>query len=433
MRAQLSKIAAASLLISSSIFALSFPLSNHANATTSYSFTNAGATGMNGPTQGQVTSSYSATTLAGKVFINTQGVQEWAPSTSGLYQINLAGASGGTGTVGAGGKGAFLSIKVSLTVGETLSIVVGQQGSNFNANAGFPSGAGGGGTFVYKKSDNSYLAVAGGGGGGGGSATSLLTSQTTAHGKFDTTTGSSVTITGGFNSPGGTSGSGGRGSTRLLLFGGPGAGVNSDGATSNGGQGKSRASGWIGGNASTCMYPVVGGFGGGGGAGCESASYNIYGWAGGAGGYSGGGAGGNGGNNDGQYGGGGGSYYTGTFLSGTTGSNTGHGYATITSTELISTTSSVSITGNPATTEFNKPLTVSATVSKAGKITFTENGRRIPGCIAKIAVTSATCIWKPRIRGSVRVVAVLTPTDSGYLTSASAPVNIFVVARTTPR
>jgi hypothetical protein len=433
MRAQLSKIAAASLLICSSVFTLTFPLSNQANATTSYSFTNAGASGMNGPTQGQVNSAYSATTLAGKVLINTQGIQEWAPTSSGLYQINLAGASGGGGISGAGGKGAFLSIKVSLTAGETLSIVVGQKGSDSNTIAAFPSGAGGGGTFVYKKSDNSYIAVAGGGGGGGGSNTNLLTSQSTANGKFDTTTGSSVTITGGFNSPGGTSGSGGRGSTRLLLFGGPGAGVNSDGATSNNGQGKSRLNGWIGGNASTCTYPAAGGFGGGGGAGCESASYNLYGWAGGGGGYSGGGAGGNGGNSDGQYGGGGGSYYTGTFLSGTTGSNIGHGYVTITSSELISTTNTVSITGSPATAEYNRPLTVSAAVSQPGKITFTENGRKIPGCIAKIVLTSTSCIWKPRIRGSVRVVAILTPADAGYSASTSAPVNISVIRRITPR
>jgi len=433
MKAQLSKLTAASILLSSSIFTLSFPLANEATAATTYSFTNAGATGMNGPTQAQVTSAYAATTLAGKVVINTQGVQEWAPPTSGLYQIDLAGASGGGGKVGAGGKGALLSIKVSLSAGETLSIVVGQKGSDSNTIAAFPSGAGGGGTFIYKKLDNTYIAVAGGGGGGGGSATNLLTSQTTANGKHDTTTGSSVTIMAGYFSPGGNSGAGGGISTRLVLYGGPGAGVNSDGVTSNNGQGKSRINGWIGGNASTCLYPASGGFGGGGGAGCESASYNSYGWAGGGGGYSGGGAGGNGGQSDGQYGGGGGSYYTGTFLSGISGSNTGHGYVTITSTELISTTSSISITGNPSTTEFNKPLSVSATVSNAGKVTFTENGRKIPGCIAKIAVTSTSCSWKPKIRGSVQVVATLTPTDSGYSASKSSPVIIAVVARTTPR
>jgi len=429
MRANLTKLTVFSLALS----ALIFVPSSGAFAATTYSFTNASATGMNGPTLVQVNSAYSASTLSGKVAINTQGVQEWAPPTSGLYQIDLAGAAGGTGNGGAGGRGAFLSIKVSLNAGETISVVVGQKGSDYNNLAGFPGGSGGGGTFIYKKSDNSYIAVAGGGGGGASTVTNLLTSQTTANGKYDTTTGSTVAIMGSYYSPGGVNGSGGGKSTRNILHGAPGAGVNSDGTTVNGGQGKSRINGWLGGNASTCSYPVVGGFGGGGGAGCESTTYGQYGWAGGGGGYSGGGAGGNGGQSDGQYGGGGGSYYTGTFLSGASGNNSGHGYVTITSTELIATTSSVSITGNPSTSQFNKPLSISAAVSNAGKVTFTENGRKIPGCIGRPATTSATCNWKPKIRGTVRVVASLIPTDSGYLSSISAPVSITIVARTTPR
>lgn len=429
MRVQYSKLGVLALFLSSLITIQS----NTANAATTYSFTNAGATGMNGPTQAQINSAYSASTLNGKVVINTQGVQEWAPPTSGLYQINLAGASGGGGKIGSGGRGAYLSIKVSLTAGETLSIVVGQKGSDSNTIAAYPGGAGGGGSFIYKKLDNSFIAVAGGGGGGASSSSNLLTTQTTADGKYDTTTGTSVTIMGSFYSPGGVNGNGGGVSTRTLLYGAPGAGVNSDGTTSYGGQGKSRINGWLGGNASLCMYPAVGGFGGGGGAGCESATNNSYGWAGGGGGYSGGGAGGNGGQGDGQYGGGGGSYYTGIFLSGTSGSNSGHGYVTITSTELLATTSTVSITGNPSTNEYNKSLTVSAAISNAGKVTFTENGRKIPGCIGKPATTSATCSWKPKIRGSVRIVATLTPSDSAYASSTSSPVNIAIVARTTPR
>ena len=53
-------------------------------------------------------------------------------------------------------------------------------------------------------------------------------------------------------------------------------------------------------------------------------------WAGGGGGYSGGAAGFNTRAGDGQYAGGGGSYYTGTFISGTTGGNFGNGYVQIT-------------------------------------------------------------------------------------------------------
>ena len=49
--------------------------SNHSNGT--YTFTNAGATGREGPTQAQVNASYAGTNLAGLVTINTQGIQEW--------------------------------------------------------------------------------------------------------------------------------------------------------------------------------------------------------------------------------------------------------------------------------------------------------------------------------------------------------------------
>tara|TARA_E500000331_G_C16869930_1_gene545733 strand:+ start:343 stop:597 length:255 start_codon:yes stop_codon:yes gene_type:complete len=42
-----------------------------------YTFTNAGAEGREGPTQSQIDSNYSGTNLAGNVTINTRGIQEW--------------------------------------------------------------------------------------------------------------------------------------------------------------------------------------------------------------------------------------------------------------------------------------------------------------------------------------------------------------------
>ena len=47
-----------------------------AQASPVYSFTNAGATGRTGPTQAQVNTAYSGTTLANAVTINTQGIQD---------------------------------------------------------------------------------------------------------------------------------------------------------------------------------------------------------------------------------------------------------------------------------------------------------------------------------------------------------------------
>ncbi len=61
-------------------------------ASTTFSFTTAGATGKSGPTQAQVNSAYTATSLAGLVTINTQGIQEWTVPASGSYMITANGA-----------------------------------------------------------------------------------------------------------------------------------------------------------------------------------------------------------------------------------------------------------------------------------------------------------------------------------------------------
>lgn len=308
----------------------------------SFTFTHAGATGRNGPTLANCQSAYSATTWTQNTsFFNmtTQGVQLWTVPESGTYEITAAGAAGGNNTQvspnRAGGYGAVLTTRVSLVKSDILAIVVGQVGGNRGAGPtnNYCGGSGGGGSFVYNNSSISYYVVAGGGGGAAASGSNLLTSQTTAHGKYDTTFGSTVTIAGSFSAAGGTGGNGGGKSSRGILFAGPGAGILSDGASSNGLQGFSRLGGWLGGYTTTnSNFTVPGGFGGGGGAGdgSNNTSYANFCWAAGGGGYSGGGGGGNGGAGDGQYGGGGGSYYAGTFMSGTSGTNTGNGYVTIT-------------------------------------------------------------------------------------------------------
>ncbi len=307
-----------------------------------FTFTNASATGRSGPTLSACQSAYSsASWTQNTAFFNmtTQGIQLWTVPEDATYEITAAGAAGGNNTQVSpnriGGYGAVLTTRVSLTKSTIIAIVVGQMGGNRGAGptSNFCGGAGGGGSFVYNSSSFSYYAVAGGGGGAAASSTNLLTSQTTAHGKYDTTSGSTVTITNGYSAAGGTGGSGGGKSTRGILFAGPGAGISSDGAASNGLQGLSRLGGWLGGFTTVnSNFTVAGGFGGGGGAGdgSNNSAYANYCWAGGGGGYSGGGGGGNGGASDGQFGGGGGSYYAGTFISGTSGSNSNHGYVTIT-------------------------------------------------------------------------------------------------------
>ena len=311
-------------------------------AFSTFTFTNASATGRSGPTLSACQSAYSATSWTQNTsFFNmtTQGVQLWTVPETATYEITAAGAAGGNNTQVSpnrvGGLGAVLTTRVSLTKSDIVAIVVGQLGGNrgVGPTGNYCGGAGGGGSFVYNNSTISYYVVAGGGGGAAASGSNLLTTQTTANGKYDTTSGSTVSIAGGSSAAGGTGGNGGGKSTRGVLFAGPGAGILSDGAASNGLQGLSRVGGWLGGFTTTnSNYTVAGGFGGGGGAGdgSNNASYANYCWSGGGGGYSGGGGGGNGGAGDGQYGGGGGSFYAGTFVSGTSGNNTSHGYVTIT-------------------------------------------------------------------------------------------------------
>jgi len=127
---------------------------------TAITFTNAGATGVNGPTQSQLNSAYIGTSLAGLV-TSTNGIQLWTVPTSGIYSIISSGASGGGPT---GGKGAIIGGNVTLIQGEQLKILVGQVGAYVNDS--FKRGGGGGGTFVAR-SNNTPLIVAGSGGGQG--------------------------------------------------------------------------------------------------------------------------------------------------------------------------------------------------------------------------------------------------------------------------
>ena len=65
------------------IILVTFLLPIAALAQTAMNFSNASATGKDGPTQAQVTAAYDNTTLDDAVTINTQGIQEWTvPATA---------------------------------------------------------------------------------------------------------------------------------------------------------------------------------------------------------------------------------------------------------------------------------------------------------------------------------------------------------------
>lgn len=270
-------------------------------------FTNAGATGRFGPTQAQCNTAYGA----GVVTVTTQGFQEWKVPTTGKYKITALGASGGNASAHnyAGGNGASISGEVTLTAGEIIKIVVGQQGQTIEDN----QGAGGGGGSYVAKLDNTPIMIAGGGGGAGGvdSASKQATTTTTAN---DGKNGGN----------GGTALNGGNVGSGNSIAGAGGGGFNTNGSdgivrTSKGGF--SFINGSVGGLNQNGTS--AGGFGGGGGG-----AVNC-GYGGGGGGYSGGGpsgfAGGCGGN-----GGGAGSFNAGTNQINSGGANSGMGKVEIT-------------------------------------------------------------------------------------------------------
>jgi len=211
-------------------FAVSF-LATVAYAQIPLNFTNAAATGKDGPTQSQVNTAYDNTTLDDAVTINTQGIQEWTVPATATYTIEAYGAQGGrsylygTSTWYDGGKGAKMVADFSLTQGDVLKILVGQQGVEWTS--GQRGAGGGGGSFVVLSSGTTLLMAAGGGGGAGDYAYD-------GHGNSGTSGsagGNSSGNTGG--SSGGSGGSGGNNSS----YAGGGAGWNNGGGSSSYGKG----------------------------------------------------------------------------------------------------------------------------------------------------------------------------------------------------
>lgn len=98
------------------------------------------------------------------------------------------------------------------------------------------------------------------------------------------------------------------------------------------------------------------------------------------------------------------------------------------------TSTSLSITGSPSTTNYRyvRPLIVGVSVN--GKITVRANGVIISGCKNKLTSgLTFTCYWKPSTRGYVNLVASYTPTVAGYQASTSSTYRIFVTNRANTR
>ena len=308
---------------------------------TVHTFTNAGKTGSSGPSQSDVTSAYTGTSLEDKVVVNFQGIQEWTVPQTAEYTIEAFGAEGGTDkgnfnyngdTDHQPGKGAHIKGTFTLQKGEIIKIVVGQAGEQGISYGG----GGGGGTYVVKTPYNtnaSILVIAGGGGGAAPNADN----ETYKHGRADSTGGQS--FDNNLNViPGGVDGNGGGAMTSSPQGSGGGGGFFTNGVESYGGTSSSGLAFVNGGSGASGSYKLYGGFGGGGGG------HGNHTGGGGGGGYS-GGAGGANYNWPSWGGGGGGSYNNGSDKTNTAGARSGDGQVIITYSpgpEVTNVTSSVS-------------------------------------------------------------------------------------------
>ena len=353
-------------------------------------------------------------------FTYTGDYYSWTvPSGVTSITVDAYGAQGGksnytgssTSVPGTGGR---VQATLTTTSGESLHIYVGGQGSTASvaSNTSSPGwngggkggqgngtgyfGAGGGGASDIRTALgnlSSRILVAGGG--GGTSCNNCNTSDNGGNGGNLIGAEGALAAYGSVKSGGGTQSAGGLGNT-----------YSGWGASQAGSLG-------LGGNAQASDASVNGGGGGGGG---------YYGGGGGS-----------------WVGGGGGSSFThatrASAVTHTQGARTGNGLILITYSEIKTpTTTSLALAGNVTSIEKRKAIYLTATVTVAGKVTFFANGKRIAGCINKVAVsTTAACSVKASVMGKAIYTATYTPTSSSYLPSNSAPLAVTVVRRTGTR
>ena len=159
-------------------------------------FTTLGASGRLGPTS--IGSHYRGKDHDGQVTL-ASGIQKWTVPISGEYQVEAIGASGGYDTNANSrqyrGRGARMIGTFSLTKGEVIQILIGQEGG---INTVSRTSGGGGGSFVVRRGAIPLI-IAGGGGG--------IESATARHSQCDAST-STTGNTGYLSLAGGSGGSG---------------------------------------------------------------------------------------------------------------------------------------------------------------------------------------------------------------------------------
>lgn len=325
-------------------------------------------------------------------FTDTSVSYQWTAPTN-LYAVTYlvvgGGGSGGTGwdSTGAagGGGGMVLTGTLPISGNSTYSISVGAGGaqstngrSAYNGYNGDPSSLASitalGGRFGYTSRANSGVAQAGGA----------------------AQVGTTSAPTGGSGGGGGTGGGGG------------------GGAGGAGGAGSTTAGGSSGAGLSNSITDaaVTYGAGGSGGNGGSSTSTGASGGA-----------------NTGKGGNGG----VGGNAASASGGLGGSGVVIIRYSTSALSINSFALTNSPTVATFKTTTPISINVAAASKITFLVNGKRIAGCIS-ISTSgsgsshSATCNWKPAVKGTTILTAQIKPNSPG-LASYSTTLTIPVAAR----
>jgi hypothetical protein len=365
--------------------------------------------------------------------------------------IVAGGGGGGADLAGGGGGGGYVEFETLTATSDVFTVTVGDGGAGAANNAS-NSANGGNSSLVGTGINLTARGGAGGatyyagarpaginGGSGGGQAGYSGSTSTKSNGTqtLQSQTPALSTIGGqqfGFD--------GNTGGTNWYPGGGGGAGGNGSNAPATGGSGRANSIlgtsyFWAGGGGGAGWTGAggAGGTGGGGGGGSGSTSAGIGGAAG-SGGLNTGGAGAYlGGAGASNTGGGGGAGTHSNYA----GAKGGSGIVVLSYLTFIgNTTISLQLTSGFTSAIYRGTSTIEALVGTAGKVTFYQAGKVIPGCKNRNSSGTApnikaTCTWKPSTRGNVQITAQINPISASYALTRSSTFAISVGQRTTPR
>ena len=399
----------------------------------------------------EITTNGSRTVVAFK----TVGTCTWstpAGATDFKGLIVAGGGGGGADLAGGGGGGGYVEFETLTATSDVFTVTVGDGGAGAVTNIRVAGSNGGNSTVVGTGVNLIARGGAGGatwyaggypaganGGSGGGQAGYNATTSTKSNGTQTLQSQTPILSTIGGQQFGFDGSAGGN---PYFPGGGGGAGGNGSNSPATGGSGRSNSILgttylWAGGGGGAGWSGVGGGggSGGGGGGGSGSVSAGV------------GGVGGTGGLNNGgngvYVGGGGGTNTGGGGGAGThnnhAGGKGGSGIVVLSYLTFIgNTTISLQLASGVATAIYRSNSTIEALVGTAGRVTFYQAGKVIPGCKNRNSSGTApnikaTCTWKPSTRGSVKISASINPTSASYALTNSAVFPVTVSARTTPR